>query len=204
MTPADRLQQLERVAHKMSAAEGTDAEGAAWVEYTDTFVPPTVLVLLRALKKARAGLKAVEDLMAESRGVAGLHLNGDDAPWDDLRMGGKYEGWLRAFDEAIAAIGSFAATGDGKGVPRACSDAQVLDAIERVNDRTCPLCGTHIVAVDVKKHPSRDRRQQIVWTCCNGCEAENGGPFSWTDFLDETLQAAYDERDGQGGGEDKP
>lgn len=49
------------------------------------------------------GLKAVEALINESHGVIGLHLNGDDAPWEDLRTGGGFEEWLREFDAALAA-----------------------------------------------------------------------------------------------------
>lgn len=50
--------------------------------------------------RLRAGLQAVADLIAESDGVAGLHLNGDIATWDELRTGGRFEDWLLAFDEA--------------------------------------------------------------------------------------------------------
>ena len=49
----------------------------------------------------KKGLSAVSRLIAESYGVAGLHLNGDDAPWDSLRTGGYYEEWLKDFDNAI-------------------------------------------------------------------------------------------------------
>ena len=52
-------------------------------------------------KKLVAGLLAVEQLIAESHGVTGLHLNGDVAPWDELRTGGRFEDWLFAFDNAL-------------------------------------------------------------------------------------------------------
>ena len=52
-------------------------------------------------KKLIDGLLAVEQLIAESRGVTGLHLNGDVAPWDELRTGGRFEYWLFAFDDAL-------------------------------------------------------------------------------------------------------
>lgn len=54
-----------------------------------------------ALRVARKGLEAVSDLIGSSRGVSGLHLNGDEAPWEDLRQGGSYEEWLEAFDAAL-------------------------------------------------------------------------------------------------------
>lgn len=53
------------------------------------------------LATARDGLTEVEILMGESHGVAGLHLNGDVAPWDEIRTGGEFER-LVAFDRALA------------------------------------------------------------------------------------------------------
>jgi len=53
------------------------------------------------MKKLVEGLLAVESLILESRGVAGLHLNGDLASWDELRSGGRYEQWLYQFDDAL-------------------------------------------------------------------------------------------------------
>jgi hypothetical protein len=48
-----------------------------------------------------AGGRAVLQLINESRGVAGLHRNGDVATWDELRTGGRYEEWLVDFDAAL-------------------------------------------------------------------------------------------------------
>lgn len=47
------------------------------------------------------GLRAVESLILESNGVAGLHLNGDLAAWHELRSGGRFEEWLYQFDDAL-------------------------------------------------------------------------------------------------------
>lgn len=53
------------------------------------------------IAELEAGVLAVSELISESRGVAGLHLNGDDeAPWGDLLEGGRYEAWLRDFSAA--------------------------------------------------------------------------------------------------------
>lgn len=46
------------------------------------------------------GIDAVQSLINESHGVAGLHLNGDVATWSSLLAGGEYEEWLREFSEA--------------------------------------------------------------------------------------------------------
>ena len=50
----------------------------------------------------KAGLAAVEGLIGQSKGVYGLHLNGDPSPWEELRTGGVYEEWLLEFDAALA------------------------------------------------------------------------------------------------------
>lgn len=63
-----------------------------------------VAKLQRLFVKMALGLRAVEALMLESKGVTGLHANGDLAYWGDLRKGGKYEEWLRSFDEALECI----------------------------------------------------------------------------------------------------
>ena len=62
--------------------------------------------LERELAVARMGLEVVESLMNESHGVGGLHLNGDFAPWSELRTGGRFEEWLIAFDDALNAARS--------------------------------------------------------------------------------------------------
>ena len=63
--------------------------------------------LERELSVARKGLEAVGTLINDSHGVCGLHLNGDFAPWSELRTGGRFEEWLVAFDDALnAARGS--------------------------------------------------------------------------------------------------
>ena len=67
--------------------------------------------LERELAVARKGLEAVESLINESHGVSGLHLNGDLAPWNELRTGGRFEEWLIAFDDALNAARSSNPTG---------------------------------------------------------------------------------------------
>ena len=47
-------------------------------------------------------IAAVLDLIEQSHGVYGLHLNGDGAPWESLRTGGQFEQWLIDFDEALS------------------------------------------------------------------------------------------------------
>jgi hypothetical protein len=49
-------------------------------------------------------IEAVKALIEESRGVAGLHLNGDEAPWEDLRTGGRHQEWLLDFDAALSEL----------------------------------------------------------------------------------------------------
>lgn len=56
--------------------------------------------ILALLEGELKGLDAVQDLINNSYGVAGLHLNGDVAPWDELLEGGRFEGWLKDFPVA--------------------------------------------------------------------------------------------------------
>jgi hypothetical protein len=52
------------------------------------------------LKAQINGMKeAIDDLVRSSEGVAGLHQNGDVAPWDELLTGGRFDEWLRVFDD---------------------------------------------------------------------------------------------------------
>ena len=53
--------------------------------------------IAEALDKA---VRSISELISFSRGVDGLHLNGDVAPWDELRTGGRFEEWMIEFDEA--------------------------------------------------------------------------------------------------------
>lgn len=67
-------------------------------------VSNSILSLLAPeIEKARKGLIAVKDLIDNSYGVVGLHLNGDPAPWESLLEGGQFEDWLKDFSEAISA-----------------------------------------------------------------------------------------------------
>jgi hypothetical protein len=43
---------------------------------------------------------AVDDLIADSIGICGLHHNGDLATWTSLTRGGAFEWWLGALDDA--------------------------------------------------------------------------------------------------------
>ena len=58
-----------------------------------------------ALKLAREALGEVQGLIGESHGVYGLHLNGDESPWNELEQGGEFER-LTSLNEALAAIDS--------------------------------------------------------------------------------------------------
>jgi len=56
---------------------------------------------LAEIERLQRGLTDVEELIDNSSGVGGLHLNGDMAPWTELRTGGRFEEWLKNFDAAI-------------------------------------------------------------------------------------------------------
>lgn len=60
---------------------------------------------VRELEWASARLmNNVDELMFDSAGVAGLHLNGDVAPWEDLVEGGRFEEWLSGLEDLRRAL----------------------------------------------------------------------------------------------------
>ena len=56
-----------------------------------------------ALKLAREAIAEMQGLIEESHGVYGLHMNGDDSPWNEIEHGGRFER-LTTLNEALAAI----------------------------------------------------------------------------------------------------
>ena len=79
----------------------SDAEVIAFLKPTTRTTDPLLDEMAEALEKA---VHAINDLIANSIGVAGLHLNGDVAHWEDLRTGGRLETWLSDFDAANEAL----------------------------------------------------------------------------------------------------
>jgi len=61
--------------------------------------------LLAEAEKALASIvETLDELIAESGGVYGLHLNGDGAPWSEITEGGRFEGWLLPLETARATL----------------------------------------------------------------------------------------------------
>jgi hypothetical protein len=48
----------------------------------------------------KEGIKCVRELIDDSSGVAGLHLNGVVSSWESLEEGGENEEWLMSFNDA--------------------------------------------------------------------------------------------------------
>ena len=107
--------------------------------------------LERELAVSRKGLEAVESLINESHGVGGLHLNGDFAPWSELRTGGRFEEWLVAFDDALNAARS--------------SNTEVLGTGHLVDGTLTPLVGRCKVC-DGKKWVKYDSNHARPCTAC--------------------------------------
>jgi hypothetical protein len=51
------------------------------------------------VEKLIIAVQQLEELIADSRAVAGLHLNGDEAPWGDL-----LDNWLDGAADAFAVV----------------------------------------------------------------------------------------------------
>ena len=80
---------------------GTPPEGnrGMYGDHVPEVIDTIIKDLTYELMVSNMGIEAVRDLITESSGVAGLHLNGDIAPWDDLEEGGEFWEWLTMFHQ---------------------------------------------------------------------------------------------------------
>ena len=62
-----------------------------------------IVALCQRIDELAYGIEAIRALIDDSEGVAGLHLNGDLAPWSELQSGGRFEEWLQPFNDAESA-----------------------------------------------------------------------------------------------------
>jgi len=74
---------------------------ALTIQPADPLSDPRVVALVEATK---AFIHDVDDLIANSEGVSGLHMNGDVADWESLLPGGLFGAWLVSIDEFRAAL----------------------------------------------------------------------------------------------------
>lgn len=58
--------------------------------------------------------EAINDLIGNSFGVDGLHMNGDIAEWDEITVGGRSEGWLLPLDDAERTLSTLKGEGGGE------------------------------------------------------------------------------------------
>ena len=92
------MEEQESAKLKAVCKDSQQIEQEPFLEFSELVLEPT---LESREQKFISGIKAVEFLICESSGVAGLHLNGNLASWDELRTGGQFEEWLLDFDEAL-------------------------------------------------------------------------------------------------------
>lgn len=97
------IQRLRARVAELTVRLGTTACGESMcVQYRDLQAENESL--RRDVDVYKDGILAVVNLIENSLGVYGLHLNGELAPWDTLRTDGGYEDWLQSLDAAVDAI----------------------------------------------------------------------------------------------------
>ncbi len=104
--------ELRALADAVYSVEHDGGRTVTTVETVPAIAAADALRALAAEKEAAPELLAalsgllsdIEALVRQSEGVAGLHLNGDVAPWADLLPGGRYEAWLATVADARAAL----------------------------------------------------------------------------------------------------
>lgn len=72
--------------------------------FEDNTLVAELMALRLENKQLKAGLEAVNELINNSYGVEGLHLNGDTAIWEELLKGGRFEAWLLDFSDALELV----------------------------------------------------------------------------------------------------
>lgn len=86
ITDATVERSVKTLRNAIEAAENSNQAGENFV--VAAAAAPELLEALTRL------VHDINDLMSNSEGVAGLHLNGDLAPWSDLDEGGHFSPWL--------------------------------------------------------------------------------------------------------------
>ena len=99
----ERMQTISQQAERIKELEAEDSVIHHLKDETIVAQGGEIAKQSAALKLASAALGEVQDLIGESHGVYGLHLNGDESPWGELEQGGRFER-LTLLNEALAAI----------------------------------------------------------------------------------------------------
>jgi hypothetical protein len=68
------------------------------------YAADAIIKLDARVKVLEEGIRDVAELIDNSAGVYGLHLNGEPSPWVSLMTGGRDEEWLLKFNKARAAL----------------------------------------------------------------------------------------------------
>ena len=105
-----------------------------------------LVAALAACDVKNVALQEVEGLISESSGVYGLHLNGDESPWEEVEMGGRFER-LTTLPEALAIQpdDSELKAHDEVLIER-CADAaelEILGDVEREDDEAYNIAVKH-------------------------------------------------------------
>jgi hypothetical protein len=100
LTTDELIKWCEKEATRNAQLQGDKPNHSARRRKTFRWRNHMLTAVANRIKVLEAGIKSVEELIADSEGVYGLHLNGDGAPWESLRAGGSFEEWLLDFDKA--------------------------------------------------------------------------------------------------------
>ena len=91
---------LENYDKTMMAIANAASDDAAQLVTLRDELTDTKARLAEAVEVIHALRKDIDDLVGNSTGVAGLHMNGDVADWDSLLPGGCFGAWLGSVEQA--------------------------------------------------------------------------------------------------------
>ena len=102
-TPGPWKVELPDCSIEIHSEDGDIVIGATSFEDDMEFIaacdPTTVLALLRRIRELENAVTEIQAIASESTGVAGWHLNGEVATWDELNLAALYEPVVEAEEE---------------------------------------------------------------------------------------------------------
>ena len=105
--PPDEIGQLRRQLNDADEALIAVERALKDVDYRGTYADGVLYLkqqlsaVLAAIEVKDIALNELTDLMCESYGITGFHLNGDVAPWSEVEEGGRFER-LTSLNDALA------------------------------------------------------------------------------------------------------
>lgn len=131
----------------------------------------------------------LDDLIGNSEGVAGLHKNGDLAPWHSLTEGGAFETWLMSLDAMRAGLDAIGMPETRMAEEPAADDLSLARVGDRLADTSAGVYGPE----------GRDEAIRVLMQSFDGCSNATSREHqiargAVVDLIAKTLGLTYEDR----------